>query len=445
HKLPDGTLTPLHAHMALIAARDGTLYATILYPYTLLKIDSYKVPAPTPAAAAKYLEALQNKLTQAEARLPEITQLAERLAERHLRGGLLGFPWIGATLEQELIGRSGGLINVGFERSWKKDRTAEEKTNDAVIFAWDDAPKPRDLKRLQDEKAKGRFVLGFGARTSPQLAEHAAACDAWIDSGSGEDDRTIELGGGRRAGRTNHFTNAVHGWLLTAEFVAALTRQGKMPPMFRSWTAEDGRAWSERYAGKTQFHDDLTVPPVASGELGRRYLERIRYMLARLKNTELGNLRTMADRIAAELREGRKTVVASAGHMVMNYVGRFDDSLWAANHEVSPGADAQMKSYEKTPEGALVLRLDTNGLHRSVHELFARKQQRVMLITGENPRAEAAIPAGYDLRVDPGIPFGDACVWLDGYPFPILPPSGVMQVAAYESINVEVHARQAAR
>jgi hypothetical protein len=38
HKLPDGTLTPLHCHMALVAARDGTLYATILYPFTLLRI-----------------------------------------------------------------------------------------------------------------------------------------------------------------------------------------------------------------------------------------------------------------------------------------------------------------------------------------------------------------------------------------------------------------------
>lgn len=39
HKLPDGTFTPLHAHMALIQAKDGTFYATIIYPFTLLKID----------------------------------------------------------------------------------------------------------------------------------------------------------------------------------------------------------------------------------------------------------------------------------------------------------------------------------------------------------------------------------------------------------------------
>lgn len=442
HKLPDGTLTPLHAHMALIAARDGTLYATILYPYTLLKIDGYKVPAPAPSPAAKYLDVLNRKLDEAAARLPEITRLAEQLAERHLRGGLIGFPWIGSTLEQELIGRSGGLMHIGFDRPWKKERTAEEKANDAMIFAWDDAPKAGDLQRLQDEKAKGVFIIGFGAMKSAKLAEQVAACDAWIDSGTGEDDRAVDLGGGRRIGKTEHFTNAVNGWIFTAEFVAALTRHGKMPPMYQSWMTADGPAWSSRYAGKMQFHDDLTVPPIAPSELGRRYLARIGSMVARMKNSELPKLRTIAERIAAELREGRKTVVASAGHMVMNYVGRFDDSLWAVNYEVSPGADAQLKNYEATPDGALVLRLDANGLHHSIHELFQRKQQRVMLITSENPRTEAAIPPGYDLRVDPGIPFGDACVWLAGYPIPILPPSGVLQIAAYESINVEVHACQ---
>jgi hypothetical protein len=38
HKLPDGTLTPLHVHMALCMAKDGTLYATSIYPFTLMRI-----------------------------------------------------------------------------------------------------------------------------------------------------------------------------------------------------------------------------------------------------------------------------------------------------------------------------------------------------------------------------------------------------------------------
>jgi len=39
HKLPDGTYTPLHAHMAMIQAKDGTFYATIIYPFTLLRME----------------------------------------------------------------------------------------------------------------------------------------------------------------------------------------------------------------------------------------------------------------------------------------------------------------------------------------------------------------------------------------------------------------------
>lgn len=55
---------------------------------------------------------------------------------------------------------------------------------------------------------------------------------------------------------------------------------------------------------------------------------------------------------------------------------------------------------------------------------------------------EFAIPADCELRADLGFTFGDACVSLDGYPIPILPPGGVMQIAAYEAINADVHAQR---
>lgn len=42
HTLPDGTLTPLHVIMAMIVARNGTIYATTIYPFTLLKIESVR-------------------------------------------------------------------------------------------------------------------------------------------------------------------------------------------------------------------------------------------------------------------------------------------------------------------------------------------------------------------------------------------------------------------
>jgi hypothetical protein len=38
HTLPDGTLTPLHVLMSMIVCHDGTIYATTIYPFTLLRI-----------------------------------------------------------------------------------------------------------------------------------------------------------------------------------------------------------------------------------------------------------------------------------------------------------------------------------------------------------------------------------------------------------------------
>lgn len=42
HTLPDGTLTPLHVIMAMMVAHDGTVYATTIYPFTLLKIGKLR-------------------------------------------------------------------------------------------------------------------------------------------------------------------------------------------------------------------------------------------------------------------------------------------------------------------------------------------------------------------------------------------------------------------
>jgi hypothetical protein len=420
HRLPDGTLTPLHSHMALMAARDGTLYATIIYPFTLLKIDGCKMPAPPVSAASQYLDALRVKLDEAAARVPEITKLAERMAERHERGG---------------------LMHIGFDRPWKKERTAEEKANDMVIYAWDDAPKENDLKRVQDDKSKGLFVIGFGPRKAIAFAQHVAACDAWVDTGAGDDDRAVPLRNGRRTGKTNHFTNAVNGWLFIAEFVGALTRHHHMPTMWKAWITSDGREWSERYFQKAQYHDEFKVPPQPPGDIATRYLARIRYLLDRLQSTELPDIRNFAADIAAELRAGRKTTVASSGHMAMSWIARWDDAAWAVNHEVHDNVDSQIQSFLKdTPDGGLVLRLDAYGLHKSVDELFQRKKQRVLLVTSENPRPEFAIPSSYTRHVDMGYAHGDACVWLEGYPIPILPPSGVLMVAAYESLSAEVMA-----
>lgn len=42
HTLPDGTMTPLYVVLAMIVAHDGTIYATPINPFTLLKVESVR-------------------------------------------------------------------------------------------------------------------------------------------------------------------------------------------------------------------------------------------------------------------------------------------------------------------------------------------------------------------------------------------------------------------
>jgi hypothetical protein len=85
HTLPDGTLTPLHCHMALLAARDGSLYVTIIYPFTLLKIDAFCPEPPKPTAAQQYLRAALEACDRIEADLDRLTAVGEEIAEISLK------------------------------------------------------------------------------------------------------------------------------------------------------------------------------------------------------------------------------------------------------------------------------------------------------------------------------------------------------------------------
>ncbi len=42
-KLPDGTVTPRYNHMSLVVTRDYSIYATLIYPFTLLRINPWQL------------------------------------------------------------------------------------------------------------------------------------------------------------------------------------------------------------------------------------------------------------------------------------------------------------------------------------------------------------------------------------------------------------------
>jgi hypothetical protein len=346
--------------------------------------------------------------------------------------------WNGHGLQQELFGRSGNFINFGPGRDWKRNRTAEERANDIILTGWDRAPGGGDLDQLKAFKAAGAYLVSFGPRDLPELKDHIAISDVWFDTGLGADDRVVELPDGTRAGRGNFVANSINGWALMAETVAALTRAGKMPTMWKSYSYPDGVEWGNRYLYKQQFHDEFTVPPIKAGTLGTAFLTEIRANIRRFATKQGDNVAKAAALIADEHRAGRKTVVASMGHAPWTYVGFYEDAKWGFNADLHDNSEDQIRRFnEKAPEGALVLRLGYSGMTKKEKDIFDAKKQRVLLISTQNPNEDAKISAGLPLVIDMEWAYGDAMVNLAGYPIKLFPPSGIMQGVAYESINVE--------
>jgi len=390
------------------------------------------------APSSAYIEAVLKHCDRIEANLEAFTRAAETVAGRHVAGGQISCLGAGQTLPEELTGRAGGMMNIGGRAA--KDRPEAETRQDVMLAGWDRAPAPRDQKILEDRRAQGCYVIGFGPKDLPELAPLVPLCDVFFDTATGADDRLVTLPNGVRAGRCNHLVNALGGWVLTGELISALTRRGKMPPMLISHFRPDAREWNQRYRGKVRFHDDFRVPPVPAGQIARGYLQRIRCLVRQFQATQLDEVRKAARRIADEVRHGRKITVASIGHMPPAYVGRYEEESWAMNVGLYDGPTRPNPGYEtKTADGALILRLGYAGMYNNVAELLDRKKQHVILVTAENPLpGYDCLPANLVARIDMGYAFGDACVAIEGYPARMLPASGIMQVVAFESINLEV-------
>jgi hypothetical protein len=438
HRLPDGTLTPLHVIMSLDVTADNTIYLTTIYPFTLLRVDAYRIPPPQ-RAAERYLAWADAFTATVEQSLDRFATVGEVIADRHIAGGLIGFPFESQPMAQDLWGRSGGMVHIGFSRPWKADRTPAEQAMDVGIVGYEGAPGEGDLKQLQELKARGVYLVGFGPQRHPALAGIVQICDQWFDSGFAEDDRAIDVGPNQRAGRANIVSNAIQGATLIAEVVGALTRRGKMPTIWKGYAYPDGREWGDRYFGKHQFHTDFSVPPLPRGELGGRFLRQIRYPIRRIAR-QGDALRAAAKLLAEEIAAKQKVYVSWQGHMPFVYIGRQPEESWAVAVELHPFLPQQVENYRATvPDGVLLLNLGYHGLDPIEAAVRREKQHRVIHMSGGHDDPAWRPDAASILTIDLGYAFGDSCVPLENYPIRLFAPSGIAQVLAYEAIKAELN------
>jgi hypothetical protein len=164
--------------------------------------------------------------------------------------------------------------------------------------------------------------------------------------------------------------------------------------------------------------------------------------MLRFKQTQLPAVNKAADLLTAELDAGKTPYVLSSGHMPWVYVGKYEDARWMKVLDFHATVEHQVKEVrEKLPQGTLAVRIGYFGENQTGRDLYREKKVRLIQISSDSIYPEMRQPDDLAVKIDMGMAFGDACVKLDGYPIPLFPPSGVMQIIAYEAINTEVLSR----
>lgn len=223
-------------------------------------------------------------------------------------------------------------------------------------------------------------------------------------------------------------------WAFTGELVAALTRLGKMPPMYQSVLVPGGR---ERNTPHLQRQWDDAVPPIRAGILGRTYLVRIANALRSLVSCEGATLTRVGTLAAQTLKAGRSVWCEPVGHLPPEVAGAAGD----------PGLFKQLRlgtHPEKLPE---MVKTGDLLLYIGYYEPFGpwvtiAHDAGLTVVTAVSGTPQmAARDTGADIAIDPQWAFGDALVEVPGYDIGILPPSGALQMTLYWMLVAETAAQ----
>ena len=246
------------------------------------------------APSAAYLDRLLDSTTRIVQNLPNVTAAAEAAADNILAGGKL---WLAGdkAFIYEGLGRAGGMMTA---RSLSSGDQLSQ--GDVVLLGsltGHDAAATTILQAAADASA---LVIFFAPQNLPGDHIFLDAFTSPADDASALPIISPAL--------------AANLWTFTGELVAALTRRGKMPPMYQSVLVPGGR--DRNAANSGQQWDAQQVPPVAVGVLGRTYLARLANIMRRLRATQLANFAAAGRMAAAARRAGNTVWYGCLGHML---------------------------------------------------------------------------------------------------------------------------------
>ena len=267
---------------------------------------------------------MYQQIVLSRGQMPVIEMAGQAAARRTVNGG---FIWAGGSqgdFGAEAIGRAGGLMGV------KPLDLSQVFRKDVVLYAPRGALSehgPGEHRALQN----CRCICDCICRRA-RLAGTPTGPDLLIDCGS-----LTGLPTGHGICPLDTVTNIMNLWVFTGEYVAACTRMGKTPVLYKSYGLDGGRERDGKYDGQL-FHDDISVAPVRPGVLGNAYLDRINKILSQLEHEDLDDI-TQAGRWLA----GSNPADTGAQFIAHIYPDQFRDPRGAAdsNHREPAGTDSE--------------------------------------------------------------------------------------------------------
>jgi hypothetical protein len=342
---------------------------------------------------ATYLSSLLEQIELMQSKLPMLSRSAEEAAAGFVAGGGIYAAGRQPDFISEACGRAGGLMCI------KPLGEQHPGTNDVVLYAAPGDFRADDLGLIEKLQQNGATAIAF--QSTGGLFKGKAPVDT--------------------------VANVIGLWTWTGEFVGACTRLGKMPVLYKSYGLPGGMERGKKYEGK-QFHDDLTVPAIKPGTLGKAYLAQLEVMVHGLQRDGLPKLHQAAEWCLATPATSRLTLVT--GHMFPRHA---QDSRAISFCTLASAPAWENKSLiDETHPPQFVLLLGYQSAPQKLLDL-ARSRGFKLVYSCVEP---GQMPLGVEgvMYIRPGWPLTDACVNVPGYDIPILPASGVVHAAIYWSI-----------
>lgn len=348
--------------------------------------------------------------------MPAITKSAEAAAAVHVQEGC-GIGVFGEEgMVSESVGRAGGIMRINYPHQIKDPKWK------GVVLAFPIAGDlESDLAALAEYRKQGKHIVLFG----PASYKDAAA-KVGLEPNSLID--THGLAG-------DSVANMTALWTWTGEFVAALTRLGKMPAMYQSYAVPGGMERGKKL-GQLKYHEG-EPQKVAAGVLGKQYLDALAAAMASIEKDEGEKIRKVADMALTAQAAGHKAYLSVSGHAIIHHVPA-DCGL----EPIFKGWDTLRKNPPVVfAKGDFVLCVGYDSIFPELAKAARDAGATIAWsLTNYNQDPNLGVPAigAGEILIDQKWAFGDAVATVPNYDVKILPASGVIAEAILRRICHEI-------